>query len=247
MQGLLTRQPCSEGLEAREALYHPISQRVECLLRLVMQLPSLLQQADTVIKLGDAEMSAGREIQWQLTSLEADFSEWLTMFRHDNVETLEDYEETPMNDFESVLLAPVGQSDAFTQALRFTSFLQATYYCIFWMCLVQLRRARFDLTCLMHGKDSAEARYTSQRVADCADSLCQSAPYFLDTAKGTICRALAVRAPLYFASQWYEKREEPAKLGWCRALENSIRAQTPHLSWEALLHWGFYNLSWLAF
>lgn len=83
------------------------------------------------------------------------------------------------------------------------------------------------------------------RATKIADELCCTATYLSADAAGDIWKASAMRAPLYFASSWYERSGDREKIAWCKGVESIVRKEAPYLEWDALMPWSLLVMNWL--
>lgn len=200
----------------------------EELIRLALRLPGLLQAADLVAKRATPSTKGmlwtATDAQSALQLLKKDLECW--------------YSQSGMeyyfwNDRTGALVYQAPNSPGIAQVpLCFTSPLYAAQLGVYWTCLLLLNHAWL---CVSHvAQHRFQACQLSLAADSCADMLCKSIPYLLNTADGHISKALAVRAPLHFAKDWWRKRDQ-TKLLWCNEVELQLRKEVPYLNWDALL------------
>ncbi|KAK4542021.1 hypothetical protein LTR36_007221 [Oleoguttula mirabilis] len=124
------------------------------------------------------------------------------------------------------------------KAGRFHSSIDPTVHALYWTYLLPLRQSTWDLT-----RRRAPTNQTQRDIVavidEIAGSLSESVPYMSATAEGLVCKAPAVRAPLQYAVQRFERTQSEEKLQWCRDVEQHIRQEVPFLQWQAVLLWSF--------
>ena len=213
------------------------------LLRLAMQLPAMLGTADAITASAGLDHARVFDCLRHLKVLERDLVSWLAGYYHEGNHSV----------FDSSSSCEQGQvlSSADEEALSFCSFLDATYHCLYWTCLLLLRRSKLNLSSFLPGAlaDIDQSKRTStllsESIDECASLLCRSLPYLANTARGTVCKAMALRAPLYFASQWFDISHNEEKLKWCKEVERLAREEAFFLDWDALLPWNLFAVMYL--
>lgn len=56
-------------------------------------------------------------------------------------------------------------------------------------------------------------------------------------AERPVCKALALRGPLYFLSNYYQSMEDSAGLELCLKMSEDVYAKALYLTWDSLLPW----------
>lgn len=117
---------------------------------------------------------------------------------------------------------------------------------LLWCIFLLLHESVYDLTSCLRSNIYITTRKASLDKANTyAKLLCESVPHLMDQAGAPLSRALAVRAPLYFAIRWYSRMGNAEQVEQCRAREESVKASAPHLDWDIALFWSFLSVRWL--
>ena len=205
----------------------------EILVHLALRLPALLQRMDFGIKQRHTNSqytdSMISNVCSSLQRLKADFISW----QSDAQKSGHDFSFWE-DDNEAMVYRTRDRPGIALVALRFSSNAQATYLTLYWVCLLLLQQALLRLS----NPGSKAGCKLITNIDWCADMLCRSIPYLLETADGPISKALAVRGQIHFAIEWWRTRNE-AKLLWCREIGLRLRKELPYLNWDALLRCSF--------
>ncbi|KAK5126088.1 hypothetical protein LTR85_011443 [Meristemomyces frigidus] len=248
MHAIVTRKPFAIGERfSRSPKGDTPSGSTDALLQLGWRVPGLLEKADSVKFSRRTNHSSIARVRAQLLALEEDLTDWLSEYylMQYGSETHR-LDLSPPDTREGSYMSE-DSFDVHSKALRFHSFLDAEYHALYWTCLLLLRQSRWDLTSRRTAADASQPDLVAE-IDEIADLLCESVPYLSATAEGLVCRAMAVRAPLHFAGQWFERTRiaNEEKLSWCRDVEQRIRKEVPFLQWDAVLPWSFKAMLWLA-
>ena len=247
MHALITRKPLDLGPPRTEEATSNPAGGIGDLVELTLGVPGLLEAADKVLKNNHPDFGAVSALLKSLQDADNSLVRWLT-----NWHGIRGNEHTSIPTAVPPSKSVVTCSTIPSNTLNFGSFLDATYHALCWTCLLLLRRSRLDLINLVANllKDAAlsaqQVRCLTNSISECADSLCQSIPFLGTAAKGPVCKAMALRAPLYFASQWYQTTFDHTKLAWCYEVETLTRKEVPFLQWDALLPWSLFAVMWLS-
>lgn len=124
--------------------------------------------------------------------------------------------------------------------LKFRSFLDANILGLYWSSRLLLADSLYQLHNVSPrtGVHDADA---SQRYKDEADTY---ATHLVETALAVqiyegsnLSRAFAARAPLHFASRWWEKSADKIRLRSVLEFESRLRLDLPSIDWDTLLYW----------
>ncbi|KAL9114029.1 MAG: hypothetical protein Q9227_001801 [Pyrenula ochraceoflavens] len=235
----------------------------DTLVQLALRLPALLEKSDAALHPGMEYIGQAAQTKRLLLQLESDLRQWMYDY----------YQRTGRTPLlahgiiDMCLSSNSAGAAAAALTTRLQSFLDALHHALFWICLILLRESLLDLQenneqvrSSFHlandsfgtsGNDAAKLDMSNQaitfaRVDHCAYLLCASVSFLDSTAEGSMSRVMAVRAPLYFASRWFERSGQTEMLQDCQTHEEKTRKEFQHLNWDALLVWSFFSLAWLT-
>jgi hypothetical protein len=89
----------------------------------------------------------------------------------------------------------------------------------------------------LRSSEDTERRYMLRVAAMCAESLYHTTVLLGEVAKRPVCKAVAIRGPLHFLSDWYSHSGDDAGAQRCAGMGASVRATAPYLHWGAVLPW----------
>lgn len=216
----------------------------EDLMQLAAKLPALLEVAERIHRPCGTSHGELRQTHGQLLSLEDKLVGWLRAYNEtggvpsfhsdSNSDRFQRHASEEVTDFPAAIVP----------AWEFDSLLQASYHTFCWTCLLLLRQALLNL-------QHEPAVRTTERdiIADIntmADVLVASIAFFNTSTDTSLNAAVAVKAPLHFASEWFAKCSNAEKLKWCRNTEDTWRKRFCNLQWDNLLAQSFLVLCWLA-
>lgn len=205
------------------------SSSVENLMQLAVQLPALLETAEIVRRSCEPDERIVKGVRSRLLRLEVDLAEWLSENDSMAEETATQEEHDNELEMEIAVYGMQTRPVVTVPALQFSSFLGATCHAFYWVCLLLLRQALLALP--QRRSETTSPRNLVADINATADHLCASIPYLANTAGGVLNKGVSVRAPLHFASEWFEQNQNELKLQWCRETEVEWQKQLPFLQW----------------
>ena len=227
-----TWQRCSEA---------PLQGNVENLVQLALQLPSLLEITQNISSRASQQNDERTiaQIRARLLHFDRAILSWLA----------DRYNDDPMNrsadDLNDVsIFRSNDEPNIAMSGLRFRSYLNANYHSFCWICLLLIRQALLSIS--DHILTITQKHELITKATECADCLCRSLPYLWNMGGGLVNKAFGVRAPVHFASKWFERTRHDAKLHWCQQLEGRLRAQVSFLEWDFLLPFSLNAIYLLA-
>lgn len=126
---------------------------------------------------------------------------------------------------------------------------QSASHLLFALTCESLCRVCILLTChslhtlhVRHGSSEEEERLSLGTATACAQELYATAVLLERVAERPVCKALALRGPLYFLSDYYQFMEDSAGLELCFKMSEEVRAKAPYLNWDSLLPWSLLPL-----
>lgn len=88
-----------------------------------------------------------------------------------------------------------------------------------------------------HGSSEEEERLSLSTATACAQELYATAVLLERVAERPVCKALALRGPLFFLSDYYQSMEDSAGMELSLKMSVQVRAKAPYLNWDSLLPW----------
>lgn len=235
VHALVHRRPMlfgEERLRSHVRTAYPGS--VDALLQISGRLPVLLQSTDQLRDSNGADRNDITITRRHLFMLEESLFCWLTRFKPST----------------AVLKAcAASPSETTSEPLIFDTYLEGMTMNFYWVNKLLIAECLLDLERL-HPLDPPDSNNsTSQDFSAEAERfaalLCRSIPSMAECCGGLISKGLAMRAPLHFASRWYEKSGYVNGLMWCEEVESQLKTEMCWLNWDALLPWSFVALLWL--
>ena len=232
MQSLIFRRETVDRRAWQISSDTPLPEVAETIVQLALRLPDLLESVESV---------KSRSIVWfdnlkaidtmsRLLDLEQDFEKWASKF---------EFWVCKMNGQE---LSPCMMENL--QGIGSMSLFHSTCQSFYWTCLLLLRTALLDLSICQ--PQCSVQRSLSAEITLCAEGLCKLVEMQIQQAENLLSKVFAVRAPLHFASEWFQQVHNYEKLQWCQAQETQLREELSFLNWDAALLWSFMALHWLA-
>lgn len=232
VHALVHRQPMlfgQESLRSRFRIASPGS--VDVLLQLSGGLPVLLQATDRMRATKGEDKAEVFRIWQSLLHLEDSLFCWLAKFK-------------PSSPVLKACAAP--PSETTSEPLTFCTYFEGMALNFYWVNKLLICQCLLDLEDLLPADSPASKGQDFAAEAErFAALLCRSIPGMAECCGGMVSKGLAMRAPLHFASRWYEKSGYAEGLDWCREVEDRLRAELKWLNWDALLPWAFVALLWL--
>lgn len=227
---LTSRTPMPLPIETWQHLPHVstlLPEKTEALLQLAVQLPNLLHSTNEICHSVSNSIAFHNALS-SLLSLECSLVQWLVQYYPKLSDRMTCHHLTWLPGANRAL----DQDKGGVNCHRIT-FVSAQCQTLCYICLLLIYEALIDLSVGSGGGTMAH-EYTA-KANGAADTLCQLAHYFITDGDGLLSKALSVRAPLYFARQWYETNGHFEKAAWAYEQEEQVQKEVPFVTWQSLL------------
>ena len=205
------------------------SGNVEGLIHLAVQLPPLLEITEIVRGSRETDEHVAKGLRLGLLQLEVKFKKWLADYETNGLCAHRIEENTLDSRLDNGIYWLERRPVITVPILKFCSFMDATCHAFHWICVLLLQQALITLSETSPEED--HPRDIFEEVNATADNICAAIPYLIRSAGGPVSKCVSIRAPLHFASEWFEQNGNDLKLQWCRKTEEMWRAQLPFLQW----------------
>lgn len=195
---------------------------VEALIRLCSRLPSLMEA--TSPQFGEVIERDMHHLQVMASTLAGDLDGWLQSYEQSGFR----YRRSP---------------------LEFLSFVDADILGLYWSSRLLLAESRYQLQKVqLSGRtDEPDAVQSYKDEADMYAIYLFDAATAMDKYEGsTLSKAFAMRAPLYFASQWWTLSADRARLQSTLEFKSRLQSELSQIDWDTLLYWSFLPIMWLV-
>lgn len=245
LQSLAARTPLPVEIEMWQDLgrLSTLPEMTEKLMQLAVQLPDLLNTAHKLLEIGAVDVSATERALSDHIVLERNLVRWQIQHSVGSTDGAKFYHMDISQG--SLSIDNEEWNTECNHKFEQMPFLAAQRHAMLSICLLALRESMANLF-TAKGQQSSR-RYYAARAAESADTLCGLAERFMqEEEKGSLSKALSMRAPLHFARQWYQKSDDLEKAGRIVQIEAQVQREVPFLSWESLFPLSLVSLYMLG-
>lgn len=209
----------------QQALEASCCGRMWCLFHIACRFPALLERMDKMALSADPETEA-LAVLTNLADVEGKFQTWLLAWYDDFTYPL--VRTSSITNYDSFVARHGPLVDQFPQVFTFASFVEALGLLAYWTMLLFVKEAIYDLSMRPYAiahTTKRERKGFNEGVYECADAICQSVPYFLETKrgmKGARWRDCGGDQGLFgsicWSARWYEKQGDIHKAEFCKSV-----------------------------
>lgn len=201
------------------------SSALDFLYDLAFRVPGLLATTDAVIGSNVREPSGYDNAVRDLVAIGRLLNSWLKSF----CEPCKGQEDNMSGNYRQLVLASSKQPNAHLLfALTCESLCR--------VCILLIYHSLHSLH-IRHGSSEEERRQSLSNATACAQELHATTMLLERVAERPVCKALALRGPLYFLSNYYQSMEDSAGLELCLKMSEDVYAKALYLTWDSLLPW----------
>lgn len=210
------------------------SPALDFLCDLAFKVPGLLAIADTATTTHPKELLSYDHIVRDLISMAKMLDSWLKSFCRPTRQTEDEVDDKSPQ---------LGVGSPRSSASHTLFDLTCKSLCR--ICLLLIYQGLHALHVRFRPHEQDDRQWLSTAAA-CAEDLYKTAVELDDIAERPVCKALALRGPLYFLQNYYQSVEDRTGSDLCLKMSEGVRSRAPYLNWDSLLPWALLPLVQVA-
>lgn len=212
------------------------SSALDCLLGLAFHVPILLS-AEKAMKSSIRRPDSTNQLTRELDCLAKTLNNWLEAFSKGDPRMEQAHDSSPEALDTNDKLTP-----EVPRRIKPAKLFDLTCDSLSRICLLLTYASLSRVTRLSRSNNPQYQRELNIKLLTCAKELRDTTMRLAEAAETPVCRALALRAPLYFLKRWYNSARDYSGLRWCAEMQSKVCDDAPYLQWDALLPWSLMPL-----